>query len=624
MNKLKFILPLILSTITLVTYRPIETLANNENYNFTFVNQSNYSHPNTGLLSNSSSFAITEKVTILNNTIIFTNTQYISVLLFYNENQNIYLGYFGTRESDKRLGSLQDFYTNMNIPTGATHFAIMSRNTEDWRDEPNLITFSEFQTVTASYTTPEPALSLTTEISQVGSNSLMAESTITNTPNNITERGFVFSTTSNPTIENNTFIFNTDIFVPTSNFFAKGVFGLNSQTTYYIRSYIIADGVTTYGTQATVTTLEQMQHVVPEPTYSINVNMVATITFPEVTEGTDWQINNRGWLWTNDGTEPTLSNTLSNSPFGNPTGLLDYVINPVLDFGTTYKFRQYVRNNNNPTPIVYSDVLTFTTPNQTFEVEFRDFDDTLIATRIVEQGEAVTDLPANPTRVGFTFTSWEPPVTNIQGNLITYAQYSQNSYLVTFSADGVLIGQQNVLHGETLDGSNIPIPTKEGFIFEYYTLDNQLFNITTDTITESIELVASFESIPTFTVTWRDPAFNVLKIETVNSGLTGTPPNYTPDSGLVLTGWTPNPNNPVTENINIIAVVQSENTSSGVTPIPENYSPIADLFGGVIGASIGAIMTLGTIELYGITLNSLIFLFVSMSLGLWILKAIRG
>jgi hypothetical protein len=126
----------------------------------------------------------------------------------------------------------------------------------------------------------------------------------------------------------------------------------------------------------------------------------------------------------------------------------------------------------------------------------------------------------------------------------------------------------------------------------------------------------------TYTVTWRDPSFNTLKIEYVAENGIAIPPTYDPGSGLILTGWTPDPTQPITANTQFIATVTTAPTPPPT--IPTNYSPIADLFGGVIGASIGAIMTLGTIELYGITLNSLIFLFVSMSLGLWILKAIRG
>jgi hypothetical protein len=286
---------------------------------------------------------------------------------------------------------------------------------------------------------------------------------------------------------------------------------------------------------------------------------------------------------------------------------------------------KYIDTNANRT--IYSDVLTFTTPNPTFNVIFKDYDGTTLATRTVNQGESVTDLPPNPTRQGYTFSHWEPPVTNIQGNLETFAQYTINTYLVTFIADGLLIGQQNVAHGSGLNTSTIPIPTKQGFTFQHYRYVtngiNIVFNINTDVITAPLELIAVFAEIPTYTITWRDPAFNVLKIETVNSGLTGTPPNYIPNSGFTLVGWTPDITQPVTQNIQYIAIVQ-EVTTSGITPIPIDYNPITDLFGGVIGASVGAIMTLGTIELYGITLNSLIFLFISMTVGLWILKAIRG
>jgi hypothetical protein len=513
---------------------------------------------------------------------------------------------------------------NLNSNTYGIYFVYDSRSNV-WLPSK---TASDLQTltVTANYTAPTV---ITIPAEQTSSFSTLLQGyttpgTLSPAP---TEVGWYWNQgTSTPTTSSNKLLHDGafNYYAPADvSAYARALSGLNPNTTYSARFYVVQNGQTYLGNTIQFTTQQQTQHTVPIPTHTVNINLAATITFPAITVGNEWSITSRGWVWTDDGTTPTLQNTLSPSPFNSPVGNNNqYIINPVLDYSTTYSYRQFVTDGTN---IRYSDVLTFTTPAQTFQVEFRDWDGTLIATRTVSQGEAVTDLPPNPTRVGFTFNSWQPPVTNIQGNLVTFATYDQNSYLVTFVSDGQLIGSQNVLHGEFIDPSNVPIPTKQGFTFTNYTLNGIVFNISTDEILFPTELIANFQEIPTFTVTWRDPAFNVLKIETVNSGMTGTPPNYDPGSGFVLVGWSPSPTNPITANSNIIAVVQAQETTSGVTPItPTDYNPISDLFGGVIGASVGAIMTLGTIDLYGIQLSTLIYLFVSMSLGLWILKAIRG
>jgi hypothetical protein len=101
-------------------------------------------------------------------------------------------------------------------------------------------------------------------------------------------------------------------------------------------------------TQATSFSTFQTVSVSYSSSAPTNVNLAATITFPAITVGNEWSITSRGWLWTDDGTTPTLQNTLSPSPFNSPVGNNNqYIINPVLDYSTTYSYRQYVTDGTN-------------------------------------------------------------------------------------------------------------------------------------------------------------------------------------------------------------------------------------------------------------------------------------
>ena len=66
----------------------------------------------------------------------------------------------------------------------------------------------------------------------------------------------------------------------------------------------------------------------------------------------------------------------------------------------------------------------------TYTVTFKDWDGTVLSTQEVEEGTAAT-APANPTRVGYTFTGWDVAFNNVQSDLVVTAQYTINSYTLT-------------------------------------------------------------------------------------------------------------------------------------------------------------------------------------------------
>jgi len=72
----------------------------------------------------------------------------------------------------------------------------------------------------------------------------------------------------------------------------------------------------------------------------------------------------------------------------------------------------------------------------TYTVQFLDFDGTVLVTQTIAHGDDAT-APTDPTRTGYTFTGWNPAtLTNITADSDFIAQYSINSYTLTFDSDG--------------------------------------------------------------------------------------------------------------------------------------------------------------------------------------------
>jgi hypothetical protein len=242
----------------------------------------------------------------------------------------------------------------------------------------------------------------------------------------------------------------------------------------------------------------------------------------------------------------------------------------------------------------------------TYDVTFLDWNNASIGTVTVEQGETATP-PFIPTRTGYTFNSWLPPVANVQGDITTVAQYTANTYLVTWTSDNIEVKTGQAPYDSTIL-SHAPAITKQNHTLLGWTIDPTTTLVTSgQLITGPLSLTAVWESVPTYTVTWRDVNFSTLKIEyVIQSGL-AVAPIYVAGSGLQLVGWTPNPTQPIIEDTTFIAVVEQIPITPPTGTV--NATGLTDLFAGVFGAIVGSIMILGTIDLYGIQLASLFWLF---------------
>ncbi len=119
--------------------------------------------------------------------------------------------------------------------------------------------------------------------------------------------------------------------------------------------------------------------------------------------------------------------------------------------GSAIKFYKLITSSE-PEPVYYT-------------VTFKDWNGTVLSTQQVVEGGAAT-APANPSRVGYTFTGWDKTFTNITADTVVTAQYTINSYRLTIYykyADGTTAATtytQNYNYGAAY---SVTSPVIEGY-----------------------------------------------------------------------------------------------------------------------------------------------------------------
>ena len=163
----------------------------------------------------------------------------------------------------------------------------------------------------------------------------------------------------------------------------------------------------------------------------------------------------------------------------------------------------------------------------TYTVTFKDWDGTVLKTQEVQYG-GDAEAPADPTRVGYTFTGWDKAFTNVTADRVVTAQYEINTYTVTFKDwDGTVLKTQEVQFGG--DAEAPADPTRVGYTFTGW--DKAFTNIMADLV-----VTAQYE-INTYTVTFKDWDGTVLKTQEVQYGGDAEAPADPTRVGYTFTGW---------------------------------------------------------------------------------------
>ena len=140
-----------------------------------------------------------------------------------------------------------------------------------------------------------------------------------------------------------------------------------------------------------------------------------------------------------------------------------------------------------------------------WDVEFVDWDGTILATMKVPNGEAAT-APADPTRLGYTFIGWDKDFSNITADLDVHAQYeagADKDLTVVYSDR-----DNNEISTQTLT-FRIPLaPEIEGFTFLYWQPVAAPIN---DMITIQAVYEATTTAVPEVYVNPANPAQKLIR-----------------------------------------------------------------------------------------------------------------
>ena len=127
----------------------------------------------------------------------------------------------------------------------------------------------------------------------------------------------------------------------------------------------------------------------------------------------------------------------------------------------TYDYENYDIYNYDGEPIEFAiqngAVTVAAAQPEMHTVTFKDWDGTVLKTQEVQYG-GDAEAPADPTRVGYTFTGWDKAFTNITADLVVTAQYEMLGDVdgdgkVTV-ADAILVARYAISAGELSNEGN--------------------------------------------------------------------------------------------------------------------------------------------------------------------------
>ncbi len=162
----------------------------------------------------------------------------------------------------------------------------------------------------------------------------------------VTERGAVWNTSGNPTVNSNR--------IPSGSgtgIYTTTITGLSGGSNYYVRAYALNSFGISYGLEIPFSTLQGLPTV---SIGSISVQTTSAVVEGHVTDVGGQSLIERGVVWNTTGTPTIIDNKIIN---GNSLGIYSTQISGLI-LGTTYFIRTYATNASGT---AYSDIRTITT-----------------------------------------------------------------------------------------------------------------------------------------------------------------------------------------------------------------------------------------------------------------------
>ena len=304
-----------------------------------------------------------------------------------------------------------------------------------------------------------------------------------------------------------------------------------------------------------------------------------------IAQGNIWQnmIGNGGTIVadavTRPGQVPFMAIMPTNPFSGNGTIFtMNFHVNESVELGTVIPLELEIREfyympvqQTSPTLIPFTSDNGSITAQVYHSVTFVDYDGTVLSAQSVAHGSAAAE-PTAPEREGYAFIGWDKDFSNVTEDMTVTAQYSTNSYSITYTINGEEYTAQTYEFGAAVSAPEYTVP--EGHTFSGWDIPETM---PAENLVLDAALTVNSYSI-TYTINGEE-----YTAQTYEFGAAVSAPEYTVPEGHTFSGWDI-PETMPAENLVLDAALTVNSYSITYTINGDEYTAQTYEFGAAVSA----------------------------------------
>ena len=257
---------------------------------------------------------------------------------------------------------------------------------------------------------------------------------------------------------------------------------------------------------------------------------------------------------------------------------MNFHVNESVELGTVIPLELEIREfyympvqQTSPTLIPFTSDNGSITAQVYHSVTFVDYDGTVLSAQSVAHGSAAIE-PTAPEREGYAFIGWDKDFSNVTEDMTVTAQYSANSYSITYTINGDEYTAQTYEFGAAVSAPEYTVP--EGHTFSGWDIPETM-------PAENLVLDAAL-TVNSYTITYTING-EEYTAQTYEFGAAVSAPEYTVPEGHTFSGWDI-PETMPAENLVLDAALTVNSYSITYTINGEEYTSQTYEFGAAVSA----------------------------------------
>ena len=257
---------------------------------------------------------------------------------------------------------------------------------------------------------------------------------------------------------------------------------------------------------------------------------------------------------------------------------MNFHVNESVELGTVIPLELEIREfyympvqQTSPTLIPFTSDNGSITAQVYHSVTFVDYDGTVLSAQSVAHGSAAIE-PTAPEREGYAFIGWDKDFSNVTEDMTVTAQYSANSYSITYTINGEEYTAQTYEFGAAVSAPEYTVP--EGHTFSGWDIPETM---PAENLVLDAALTVNSYSI-TYTINGEE-----YTAQTYEFGAVVSAPEYTVPEGHTFSGWDI-PETMPAENLVLDAALTVNSYSITYTINGEEYTAQTYEFGAAVSA----------------------------------------